>query len=208
MRSPLCMKLLSSPIRQCFVTKRRMPSKMMLRFVRVRKGEDSIRVIPDFEIASRSFKGKGVWLHPACLNYAMRHEMFERAFRDYHQKDRKVMVPEDLVNRVVEKLKSDFYRALSEAKRQRVIRLKHENQDVDFENNNVHLILTTNKSSIIEDLVPGNRPTVLKTLDTQTLHKALEEEENTIDHVQIVHRGMAERIYQAAFLYDECISSP
>ena len=74
--------------------------------------------------------------------------------------------------------------------------------------NDVHLILTTNKSSIIEDLVPGNRPTVLKTLDTQTLHKALEEEENTIDHVQIVHRGMAERIYQAAFLYDECISSP
>ena len=82
------MKLLSSPIRQCFVTKRRMPSGMMLRFVRVRKDENSsIRVVPDFEIASK--KGKDVWLHPACLNYAMRHDMFERAFRDHHQKDRK-----------------------------------------------------------------------------------------------------------------------
>ena len=117
MRSPLCMKLLSSPIRQCFVTKRRMPSGMMLRFVRVRKGEDSIT--RDSPISRSRPKGKGVWLHPACLNYAMRHDMFERAFRDHHQKDRKVVVPEDLVNRVVEKLRSDFYRALSEAKNNR-----------------------------------------------------------------------------------------
>jgi hypothetical protein len=134
--------------------------------------------------------------------------MFERAFRDHHQKDRKVVVPEDLVNRVVEKLRSDFYRALSEAKKQQVIRLKHENHDVENDNDDdVHLILTTNKSSVMEDLVPGNRPVVFKTLDSRTLHKALEEEENSIERVKVVHRGMAERIYRAALIYDECISS-
>ena len=44
-----------------------------------------------------------------------------------------------------------------------MIRLKHENHDVDLEDNDddVHLILTTNKSSVIEDLVPGNRPAAI-----------------------------------------------
>ena len=204
MRRPLCMKLLASPIRQCFVTKRRMPNRMMLRFVRVRRGEDSICVVPDIEKTS---KGKGAWLHPACLDYAVRHDMFKRAFRDHHQNDRKVVVPEDLVNRVVEKLKSNFFRALNEAKRKQVIRVKHENdEDTDKDYSDVHLILTTNTNCVMSELVSGDRPAIFKTLDTVTLHKALEEKENSIKCVKVSHRGMAERIYEAALIYDECVS--
>ena len=214
-RSPLCLKLLSSPIRQCFVTKRRLPSKMMLRFVRVRQENDSkVWVVPDTRRSTSTTKGRGVWLHPSCVDYAVRHEMlFERAFRNDRRSgssssssSRKVVVPKDMMNQVLKKLRSDVYDALREAKEKQAIYVS--NDDKNEDNDDVHLILTT--SHIEHNFTLYDRPTIFKIRDSVLLHEALgmiEDENDPISLVKVVNRDVAEQIYEAVLKYDEYVMS-
>lgn len=184
MRIPLCMNILSSPLRQCIVSKRQLPSKLMVRFVRVQEEEISstkkkIRLIPDFE--SRRRGGKGVWLHPACLDYAMKYNMFARAFRD----DRSIgmVIDDDLAERVRTKLRDDFFDAVKTASRENSIRLRFENEELveethDHELDHVQLVIkiSNDETSCNEYFSRYDRPVIVHVRDSSELCNALLEE--------------------------------